>query len=199
MVLVSAVAAAGATLSAQRESWKLGLPRAPRSSPDPSLPAGGQHIRKDSQRGVQHPNIISRRPDRCTKANSGSSKELIAERTAILCCLPSFESKLIRLQIVYIQAYPFHHRYIPSATTDIYSVEADRKPVREGEHSSIHWCCDGPCRSDHPDRALGLGRGRSGSGDSLGLARGEGASVRGAGGSSSVASGVEHSSPSMVR
>ena len=87
---------------------------------------------------------------------------------------------------------------IPSATTDIYSVEADRKPVREGEHSSIHWRCDGPCRSDPPDRALG--RGRSGSGDSLGLARGEGASVSGGAGEfSSVASSVEHSSPSMVR
>ena len=34
--LASAVAAAGATLSAQRGSWKLGPPRTPRSSPDPS-------------------------------------------------------------------------------------------------------------------------------------------------------------------
>ena len=47
-----------------------------------------------------------------------------------------------------------------------------------------------------PNRSLG--RGGSASSDSLGLARDKGASVGGgAGGSSSVASGVEYHSPSM--
>ena len=86
-----------------------------------------------------------------------------------------------------------HHRY--HLQPDIYSVEADRRLLREGEHSSIHYRCDGPCRSD-PNRSLG--RGHYGSGDSLGLARDEGApGGGGAGGSSSVASGVEHHSSSM--
>ena len=38
--LASAVAAAGATLSAQSGSWKLVPPLAPQSSPDPSLTGG---------------------------------------------------------------------------------------------------------------------------------------------------------------
>ena len=50
--LASAVAVAGTTLSAKRESWKLGPPQATWSSPDTSLTARGQHIRKVSQRGV---------------------------------------------------------------------------------------------------------------------------------------------------
>ena len=69
-------------------------------------------------------------------------------------------------------------------------------PLREREHLSIYWRCDGPCRSDPPNRSLG--RGGSGSSDSLGLARDKGAFVGGgAGGSSSVASGVKHHSSSM--
>ena len=123
--LVSAVAAAGATLSAQRGSWKLGPPRAPRSSRDPSLPARGQHIRKDNQRGVLVCNIPT--PYRvvltCTKANSGSSIELTAGRTAILCCL--LRGRLYR-------------RYVPSATTDIYSAEDDRRSLRERELKIVH-------------------------------------------------------------
>ena len=73
-------------------------------------------------------------------------------------------------------------------------LEPESLILREGEHSYIHWSCDGPCRSDPPH--CSLGRRRSSSGDSVYLSRDEGASVgRGAGESSSVTSVEEYYSP----